>query len=147
MKIAIACDHSGIELKDAIKSYLTNRQIPFMDFGTHHQESCDYPLFAEKVCKAVINQSADLGILICGTGVGMSISANKYTGIRAVVCSEPYSAILARRHNNANVLCLGARVVASGLAAIIVEGFLSASFEGGRHQTRLDLIERLHGNV
>ena len=143
MKIAIGCDHTGIALKEALKTYLDSRMIPYEDFGTFTEESTDYPRIAEKVCKAILSGGFDRGILICGTGVGMSIAANKFNGIRAVVCSEPYSAILARRHNNANVLCMGARVVAGGLATLICEGWLNAAFEGGRHQRRIDIITRI----
>jgi ribose 5-phosphate isomerase B len=143
MKLAIGCDHSGLELKSTLMNYLDSRLIPYEDFGTFSTESCDYPRIAEKVCKAVLSGQYDRGILICGTGIGMSIAANKFAGIRAAACSEPYSAILAKRHNNANVLCLGARVVASGLATLIAEGWLNASYEGERHQRRLDMITRL----
>ncbi|MFZ3069915.1 MAG: ribose 5-phosphate isomerase B [Anaerolineaceae bacterium] len=143
MKIAIGCDHSALSLKAAIKSYLDSRMIPYEDFGTFTEESCDYPRIAEKVCKAILSGQYDRGILICGTGIGMSIAANKFPNIRAAACSEPYSAILSRRHNNSNVLCLGARVVASGLATLITEGWLNASFEGERHQRRVDMITRI----
>jgi len=143
MKIALGCDHTGVALKAALKTYLESRMIPYEDFGTFTEESTDYPRIAEKVCKAILSGGFDRGILICGTGVGMSIAANKFNGIRAVVCSEPYSAIMARRHNNANVLCMGARVVAPGLATLICEGWLNAAYEGGRHQRRLDMITRI----
>lgn len=143
MKLAIGSDHAGFELKNTLSQYLESRFIPYEDFGTFTTDSCDYPRIAEKVCKAVLSGQFDRGILICGTGIGMSISANKFAGIRAAACSEPYSAILARRHNNANVLCLGARVVASGLATLIAEGWLNASYEGERHQRRLDMITRI----
>lgn len=143
MKIAIGCDHTGLALKETIKNYLTNRMIPFEDFGTFTSESADYPRVAELVSKAILSGQFDRGILICGTGIGMSISANKFPGIRAAAVSEPYSAILAKRHNNANVLCFGARVVAGGLATLITEGWLNASFEGGRHQRRVDMITRI----
>ena len=143
MKIAIGCDHTGIALKEALKTYLDSRMIPYEDFGTFTEESTDYPRIAEKVCKAILSGGFDRGILICGTGVGMSIAANKFNGIRAVVCSEPYSAIMARRHNHAHVLCMGARVVAGGLATLICEGWLNAAFEGDRHQRRLDIITRI----
>ena len=143
MKLAIGCDHSGIELKNVLKNYLDSRLIPYEDFGTDSPESCDYPRIAEKVCKAILSGQFDRGILICGTGIGMSIAANKFSGIRAAACSEPYSAILAKRHNNANVLCVGARVVASGLATLIAEGWLNAAYEGDRHQRRLDMITRI----
>ncbi|MFZ3151759.1 MAG: ribose 5-phosphate isomerase B [Anaerolineaceae bacterium] len=143
MKIAIGCDHSGLVLKASIKAYLDSRMIPYEDFGTDTPESCDYPRIAEKVCKAILAGQFDRGILICGTGIGMSIAANKFPNIRAAACSEPYSAILSRRHNNSNVLCMGARVVASGLATLITEGWLNAAFEGERHQRRLDIITRI----
>lgn len=143
MKIAIGCDHSGIALKDEIKTYLESRKIAYEDLGTYTTDSCDYPRIAEKVCKAILGGAADRGILICGTGVGMSIAANKFKGIRAAAVSEPFSAIFAKRHNNANILCLGARVVAGGLATLLVEGWLNATFEGERHQRRVDMITRL----
>lgn len=143
MKIAIGSDHAGLPLKETLKIYLESQLIPFEDFGTFTSESCDYPRTAELVSKAILSGQFDRGILICGTGIGMSITANKFPGIRAVACSEPYSAILARRHNNANVLCMGARVVAGGLATLITEAWLNASFEGERHQRRLDMITRI----
>ena len=143
MKIAIGSDHAGLALKEAIKAYLDSRMIPYEDFGTHTLESCDYPRIAEIVCKAILSSEFDRGILICGTGIGMSISANKIPNIRAAACSEPYSAILSRRHNNSNVLCMGGRVVASGLATLITEGWLNASFEGGRHTRRVDMLTRI----
>ena len=143
MKIAIGCDHSALALKETIKNYLDSRIIPYEDFGTFTSESSDYPRIAELVSKAILSGQFDRGILICGTGIGMSIAANKFPGIRAAAVSEPYSAILARRHNNANVLCFGARVVAGGLATLITEGWLNASFEGDRHQRRVDMITRI----
>ena len=143
MKIAIGCDHSALALKETIKNYLEIRMIPFEDFGVFTSESSDYPRIAELVSKAILSGQFDRGILICGTGIGMSIAANKIPGIRAAAVSDPYSAILARRHNNANVLCFGARVVAGGLATLITEGWLNASFEGGRHGHRVDLIARI----
>ena len=143
MKIAIGCDHSGVALKEEIKAYLESRKIAYEDLGTYTTDSCDYPRIAEKVCKTILAGGADRGILICGTGVGMSIAANKFKGIRAAACSEPFSAIFSKRHNNANVLCLGARVIAGGLATLLVEGWLNANFEGERHQRRVDMITRL----
>jgi len=143
MKIAIGSDHTGLALKEVIKAYLDSRMIPYEDFGTHTPESCDYPRIAEIVCKAILSSEFDRGILICGTGIGMSIAANKIPNIRAAACSEPYSAILSKRHNNSNVLCLGARVVAGGLATLITEGWLNASFEGGRHERRVDMLTRI----
>jgi ribose 5-phosphate isomerase B len=143
MKIAIASDHTGIALKQTIVDYLNSRLIDYSDFGTDSTASCDYPLYAEKVCKAILNSEFDRGILICATGIGMSITANKFIGIRAAACSDAYSGIFSKRHNNANVLCLGARVVGQGLANLIIEGWLNAAFEGDRHQRRLDIIARI----
>lgn len=143
MKIALASDHAGYLLKEQIKNYLDSRLLEYEDFGTHNEESTDYPRYAELVAKAIQSHGFDLGILICGTGVGMSIAANKFHGIRAVVCSEPFSAILSRRHNNSNVLCMGARVVGSGLAMLIAEGWLNAVYEGGRHERRVGMITRM----
>lgn len=143
MKLAIGSDHAGLSLKTALKPYLDSRMIPYEDFGTETPDNVDYPRIAEKVCKAILSGQFDRGILICGTGIGMSITANKFPGIRAAAVSEPFSAILAKRHNNANVLCMGARVVGVGLATLITEGWLNASFEGGRHQRRVDIISRI----
>ena len=143
MKIAIASDHAGFLLKEQIKNYLDSRLIEYEDFGTHNEESTDYPRYAELVAKAIQSHGFNLGILVCGTGVGMSIAANKFHGIRAAVCSEPFSAILSRRHNNSNVLCIGSRVVGSGLAMLITEGWLNAAYEGGRHERRVGMITRM----
>jgi len=134
-------------LKEEIKTYLSELGYAYQDFGAHSSERTDYPLFAQEVTSAVCSNQADLGILICGTGVGMSITANKVRGIRAVVCSEPYSAMLSRQHNNTNVLALGARVVGSELARMIVKAWLEAEFEGGRHASRLDIISRIESGV
>jgi len=134
-------------LKEEIKTYLSELGYACQDFGAHSSERTDYPLFAQEVTSAVCSNQADLGILICGTGVGMSITANKVRGIRAVVCSEPYSAMLSRQHNNTNVLALGARVVGSELARMIVKAWLEAEFEGGRHASRLDIISRIESGV
>src|SRR5215212_6749486 len=143
MRIAIGSDHVGHPLKEEIKKYLEELGYSYQDFGTHSTERTDYPLFAKEVTAAVTSQQADLGILICGTGVGMAITANKVKGIRAVVCSEPYSALLSRQHNNTNVLTLGARVVGLEVAKMIVKAWLEAEFEGGRHASRLELISQL----
>jgi ribose 5-phosphate isomerase B len=142
-RIAIGSDHIGYPLKEEIKAYLAEAGYTCQDFGAHSRERTDYPLFAREVTSAVSLQQADLGILICGTGVGMAITANKVRGIRAVVCSEPYSAVLSRQHNNTNILALGSRVVGSELARMIVKGWLEAEFEGGRHAARLDLISQI----
>jgi ribose 5-phosphate isomerase B len=142
-RIAIGSDHVGYPLKEEIKTYLGELGVACQDFGANSAERTDYPLFARQVTSAVSAGQADLGILICGTGVGMSITANKVRGIRAVVCSEPYSAMLSRQHNNTNVLALGARVVGTELARMIVKSWLEAEFEGGRHANRLELISQI----
>ena len=142
-RIAIGSDHIGYPLKEDIKKYLVELGYSYEDFGTNSSERTDYPLFAKQVTSAVTSQQADLGILICGTGVGMSITANKVKGIRAVVCSEPYSALLSRQHNNTNVLTLGARVVGLEVAKMIVKAWLEAEFEGGRHAARLEIISQI----
>jgi ribose 5-phosphate isomerase B len=143
MKIAIASDHAGFELKNSILSYLKENGHTVKDFGTYSSERADYPEYGQKASMAVVSGEYERGILICGTGVGMSITANKIHGIRAVVCSESYSAILSRQHNDANILCLGGRVVGPGLANHIVEEWLSAVFQGGRHADRLALISEI----
>ena len=128
------------ELKNIIKQHLIDRGIEVIDFGVQVGEKADYPVQGEKVARAVVNGEADLGIAMCGTGIGISISCNKVKGIRAAVCSDPYSARLCKQHNNANVLCFGARVVGDELAKMIVDEWLDAEFEGGRHQRRIDLM-------
>lgn len=140
MKIAIGNDHSAVEMKNEIKSFLESKGYEVLDQGTNSTESCDYPAYGEKVGKAVVTGEADLGIAICGTGLGISLAANKVKGVRACVCSEPYTARMSRLHNNCNVLCFGARVVGSELAKMIVEEWLKTEFEGGRHQRRVDMI-------
>jgi ribose 5-phosphate isomerase B len=143
MKIAVAGDHAGFGLKTSILAFLQETGHTVKDFGAFSEERSDYPEFARIACLAVAAGEFDRAILVCGTGVGMSITANKIRGIRAVVCSESFSAVLSRRHNNANVLALGGRVVGPGLANQIVEEWLAAAFEGGRHAERLDLIEAI----
>lgn len=143
MKIAIGCDHVGFILKQEIIDYLTTKNINVIDLGAKSNNRTDYPIYAKSVAEAVLNQVADLGILICGTGIGISIAANKFKGIRAVVCSDPYSAKLSREHNNTNILAFGSRVVGSELAKMIVEQWLNATFESGRHQQRIDQITQI----
>lgn len=143
MKIAIGCDHVGIILKPAITEHLIARGITVIDKGTNDNTRTDYPLYGKAVAEAVVSGEADLGIVFCGSGIGISIAANKVNGIRAVVCSEPYSAKLSREHNNTNVLSFGSRVVGSELAKMIVDAWLDASFEGGRHQKRIEMIEAI----
>jgi ribose 5-phosphate isomerase B len=141
--VAIGSDHVGLPLKEEIKKYVNELGYEVQDFGTNSEERTDYPLFAKEVTSAVVSNQADLGILICGTGVGMAITANKVRGIRAVVCSEPYSAMLSRQHNNTNVLTFGARVVGLELARMIVKSWLEAEYEGGRHAKRLEIISQI----
>ncbi|MDN6449550.1 MAG: ribose 5-phosphate isomerase B [Enterobacterales bacterium] len=124
-------------------SHLKNRGVDIIDKGTHSESRTDYPIYAEAVAKAVASGEADLGILICGSGIGISIAANKVHGIRAVVCSEPYSAKLSRQHNNTNILAFGSRVIGAELAKMIVDEWLNAEFEGERHQTRVNMITQL----
>lgn len=143
MKIAIGCDHVGVELKNAIIEHLKNLGHEIIDVGTNSTDSCDYPVFGYKVAKLVKDSSVDRGVLICGTGVGISLAANKVKGIRAVVCSEPYSAKMGRMHNNAQIVAMGARVVGLGLAIEIVDAFINAEFEGGRHQRRVDILNKI----
>ena len=140
MKIAMGNDHSAIELKNIIKEFVESKGYEVIDFGTNTPESCDYPVFGEKVGRAVASGEADLGIVICGTGVGISLAANKVKGIRACVCSEPYTAKFSKMHNNSNVLAFGARVVGSEMAKMITEEWLDAKYEGGRHQRRVDML-------
>jgi ribose 5-phosphate isomerase B len=143
MKIAIGCDHVGIILKPTLIEHLEAKGISVIDKGAHGEQRTDYPLYAKAVADAVVSQEADLGILICGSGIGISIAANKVNGIRAVVCSEPYSAKLSRQHNNTNILAFGSRVIGAELAKMIVDEWLNARFEGDRHQKRVEMIAAL----
>lgn len=140
--LAIGCDHGGYALKCEIMKHLTERGIEFKDLGCDGK-TVDYPDIAEKVCAAVADKSAERGILICGTGIGMSMAANKIKGIRAALCGDCYSARLTRLHNDANVLCMGARVIGAGLAIQIVDEFIDTGFEGGRHEKRVEKIMKL----
>jgi len=140
VKIALGSDHGGYALKEAIKRYLDERQLDYVDFGTNSDESVDYPEFGEKVGEAVVSGRCERGILCCGTGIGISMAANKVPGIRCAVVSDTYSAQMSREHNNANVLAMGGRVVGEGLALKIVEVWLETEFAGGRHGKRVDLI-------
>ena len=147
MKIAIGNDHVAVELKNHITKYVEAKGYEVVNFGTDSSESCDYPVYGEKVARAVASGECDLGILICGTGIGISLAANKVKGIRAAVCSEPYSARLTRQHNNANIIAFGARVVGQAMAEMIVDEFLNAEYEGGRHQNRLNKIEKIENGT
>ena len=141
MKIALASDHGGYNLKQKIYEYLKDK-YEVVDFGTNSTDSCDYPVYAKKVAEAVLNQGYERGILICGTGIGMAITANRYKGIRASNVSDTYSAKMTRLHNNSNVLTLGERVIGVGLAKEIVDVWLNTEFEGGRHQKRIDMLDK-----
>ena len=141
--LAIGCDHGGFELKNHIISHLKEQGIEIKDFGTYDENSVDYPDIAEKVCKSITYGECERGILVCGTGIGMSIAANKVKGIRAAVCTDVYSAKMTKQHNNTNVLCLGGRVTGRELAFMICDTLLSEEFLGGRHQNRIDKISNL----
>ncbi|MBO5408024.1 MAG: ribose 5-phosphate isomerase B [Clostridia bacterium] len=141
--IAIGNDHVGFELKEAVIEVLKEHNLEYKDFGAYSSERANYPVYGQKVAMAVASGECDRGILLCGTGVGISIAANKVKGIRAVVCSEPYSAKLAKEHNDANILAMGARVIGPELAKMIVENWLTAEFQGGRHAERVALISKI----
>ena len=138
--IALGCDHGGYALKQEVIGYLKKNGIEYKDYGCYDEEACDYPVYGKAVANAVAAGECDLGIIICGTGIGISLAANKVKGIRAAVCSEPYSARLTRKHNNANIIAFGARVIGQEMAEMIVDEFLNTEYEGGRHQRRVDMI-------
>lgn len=138
--IAIGCDHGGFELKEHIIKHLEDKGVEFKDYGTYSEDSVDYPDYAKKVCNAITEGEADKGILICGTGIGISIAANKHKGIRAALCSDVYGAKMTRMHNDSNVICLGGRVTGRELAFMIVDTWLDTKFEGGRHSMRIAKI-------
>lgn len=140
MKIAIGNDHVAVEMKNLVKEHLESKGYEVVNFGTDTDESVNYPVYGKKVADAVASGECDFGVLICGTGVGISLAANKVKGIRACVCSDPYTARLTRLHNDANIIAFGARVIGPELALMIVDEFFGAEFEGGRHQTRVDMI-------
>ena len=142
-RIVIGSDHAGYHLKLKVKAHLESRGIEVIDVGTDAPESCNYTVYAHALCEAVTGGEAPLGILVCGTGIGMSMAANKHKGIRAAACENTFSARMTRMHNNANVLCLGERVIGYGLACDMVDLFIDTPFEGGRHQARVDDINAL----
>ena len=144
--IALASDHGGFALKEEMKKHLDSRGIAYKDFGCDSPASCDYPDMAKLACDAVVSGECEKAVLFCGTGIGMSMAANKVKGIRACACSDAFSAKFTRLHNNANVLCLGGRVVGAGLAAELIDLFLDTPFEGGRHQNRIDKVMALENN-
>ena len=141
--IALACDHSALDMKKEIIALLEDMGLEYKDFGTYDTASCDYPIYGYRAAKAVASGECDRGIVICGTGIGISLAANKVKGIRCVACSEPYSAQMSRMHNNANMLAFGARVIGPELAKMIARVWLETPFEGGRHQRRVDLITEI----
>ena len=143
LTIAIGADHAGYHLKEKIKDFLLLKNYRVLDFGTNSTESTHYPLFAREVCLSIQRGESQRGILICGTGIGMSIASNKFKGIRSALCFNEYMARMSRKHNDANVLCLGSRVIGEELALSIVEAWLSADFEGGRHTQRVELIKQM----
>ena len=143
MKLAIGCDHGGFELKEAVRDYLEEHNIPYEDFGAYSTDSIDYAPIAAKAAKAVASGEADRGILVCSTGIGISIAANKVKGIRAALCTNEFCAEMTRRHNNANILCMGGKVIDKETALKLVDIFLNTEFEGGRHQRRIDQIAQI----
>lgn len=144
--VAIGADHAGYELKEKIKAYFDEKNIAYKDFGTNNAESCDYPMFSKAVAESVACGESEKGILVCGSGIGVCIAANKVRGIRAALCYEPELAVMARAHNNANIICIGSRFVSYNTAQNIVNSFLNTNFEGGRHQRRVKQIENLESD-
>lgn len=139
-RIVIGCDHGGLELKNEIIKHLEGRGVEVVDVGTYTSESCNYPDYARALCAKIQSGEFERGILVCGTGIGMSMAANKHNGIRAACCSDTFSARMTRMHNNANVLCLGGRVVGAGLACDMVDLFVDTEYEGGRHDLRVAMM-------
>lgn len=146
-RIVIGSDHAGYELKLKVIEHLKERGVEVTDVGTDSVASCHYPVFAHRLCKKIQDGEFTLGILVCGTGVGMSIVANKHKGIRAAACSDTFSARLTREHNDANVLCFGERVVGAGLALDLVDQFIDAEFMGGKHAVRVDMINEVEAGT
>ncbi len=147
MIIAVGSDHAGYHLKEKIKKHLLENKYQVLDFGTHSEDSTDYPNFAKEVSLCVQKGEAQMGILICGTGIGMSIVANKFKGIRAALCLNEYMARMSRKHNDANVLCLGDRIIGEDLAIAIVDAWLNTKFEGGRHERRVHMIKDIESMI
>ena len=143
MKIALGCDHGGYAMKEDIKKQLEGLGHEVKDCGTYSTESCDYPIFGEAAARAVASGECEYGIVVCTTGIGISIAANKVKGVRACVCSEPYSARMSKQHNNSNIIAFGARVIGVETAKMIVDEWLNAKYEGGRHQVRVDMLTEI----
>ncbi len=142
-KIALGADHAGYEYKDKLIACLAEKGYECVDCGTNGPESVDYPVYASKVCELVRSGDCEFGILVCGTGIGMSIAANKHRGIRAALCNEPESTAMTRHHNNSNVLCLGARMIPFETALELTNVFLTTEFDGGRHERRVEMLDKL----
>jgi ribose 5-phosphate isomerase B len=147
MKLAIGSDHVGFELKAHLIQYLTQKGHTVIDYGPESDAKTDYPIYGRRVADSIVKGECQQGILICGTGVGISIAANKVKGIRAVVCSEPYSAKLSKMHNNANIVAFGARVIGPAMAEMIVDEFLAAKYEGGRHDKRVQMLTDIENGI
>ena len=143
MTVALACDHGGYEIKEAVRKYLEEQNIAYHDFGTYDTNSVDYPVYAEKAARAVADKQCETGILCCGTGIGVSMVANKIKGIRAAVVTNEFCAEMTRRHNNANILCMGGRVIDSQTAVKLADIFLHTPFDGGRHEHRVNMISTI----
>lgn len=148
MRVGFGCDHAAIDLKNELIEYMTEKGYECVDYGTGYDENgeiikCDYPDKGMEVGEAVVSKEVDYGVLMCGTGIGISLAANKVPGVRAAVCSEPYSAMMTKKHNDANIIAFGARVVGSELAKMILDAFFDAEFEGGRHKNRVDIIKKI----
>lgn len=144
MKIVIGCDHAGYAIKGAVKDFLVSKGHEIVDVGTNSADSCHYPVYAKAACQKILDGECELGILICGTGIGMSMAANKHNGIRAACCSDTFSARLTREHNDANILCFGERVVGAGLALELVDAFINAEYmNSGNHVTRVAMLSEI----
>ena len=147
MKIALGCDHAGFELKEDLRDYLAELKIDALDLGTHGPQPVDYPDVAGKVVEKIARGEVEKGLLICGTGIGMSIAANRFPGVRAALCHDPFTARVSREHNNANILVLGGRLIGKGLAREVLKVWLETEYQGGRHQRRLDKITALEEKI
>ncbi len=147
MKLAIGCDHGGFQLKEAVRAYLEGHGLEYEDFGAYSTDSVDYAPIAAKVAHAVVDGKADFGVIVCSTGLGVSMAANKVKGIRAAVCTNEFCAEMTRRHNNANVLCMGGKVVDAETGVKLLEIFLNTGFDGGRHQRRIDQIAQIEEGI
>ncbi len=145
--IAIGCDHGGINIKNAVIDYMKENGIEYTDFGCYTEESVDYPIYAYKVARTVADGQAELGIICCGTGIGVSMAANKVKGIRAAVCTDEFCAEMTRRHNNANIMCMGGRVIDEAKAVKLASIFLNTPFEGGRHEKRVNMITEIENGT